>query len=104
MFLSSLNVWRRGSWTDSIPDGVASLESILCAEELRRRPWRAPDYGRENRALVTLASALADSPSTILQTLAEAILEITQSDSAGVSLLRKDDGGKRCCASRTRVV
>ena len=66
----------------SIPNGVASLESILCTEELRSRPWRAPDYGRENRALVTLASALADSPSTILQTLAEVILEITQSDSA----------------------
>ena len=38
----------------SIPDGVASLESIFCADELRRRPWRAPDYATENRALVAL--------------------------------------------------
>jgi len=79
----------------SIPDGAVSLESVLCTEELRRRPWRPPDYGKENCALVALAGALADSPRTILQTLAETILEVTQSDSAGVSLLTTDDGGKR---------
>src|SRR5262249_29565077 len=38
-------------------------------------------------------SALADSPGTILQTLAETILDITQCDSAGLSLLTRD--GKR---------
>ena len=42
----------------SIPDGVASLESTLCADELRRRPWRAPDYAMENRAPVALNNAL----------------------------------------------
>jgi len=41
-----------------IPDGVASLESILCTDELRRRPWRAPHYATENRALVALNNAL----------------------------------------------
>jgi len=79
----------------SIPAGVASLESILCTEELCRRPSRPPDYAKENRALVALARALADSPHTILQTLAETILEITQSDSAGISLLTTSDGGRR---------
>jgi hypothetical protein len=34
-------------------DGVASLESILCTEELHRRPARAPDYDKESRALVS---------------------------------------------------
>jgi hypothetical protein len=63
--------------------------------ELQRRPSRPPDYAKENRAIVALVSALADSPRTILQTLAEMILEITQSDSAGLSLLTRDDGGKR---------
>ena len=62
----------------SIPDGVVSLESILCTDELRRRPWRPPDYRKENRALVALASALAESPRTILQTLADTILEVSQ--------------------------
>jgi PAS domain S-box-containing protein len=71
------------------------LESILRTEELHRRPWRPSDYGKENRALVALAIALADSPHTVLQTLAETILDVAQCDSAGVSLLTKDDGGKR---------
>jgi PAS domain S-box-containing protein len=79
----------------SIPEGAVPLESILCTEELHLRPSRPPDYQKENCALVKLMSALADSPRTILQTLAETILEVTGADSAGVSLLTTDDGGKR---------
>jgi PAS domain S-box-containing protein len=79
----------------SIPPGTVSLATILCTEELRRRPRRPPDYEKENRALVALAGALVESPLDILQTLAEIILDVTQCDSSGVSLLTKDDGGKR---------
>jgi PAS domain S-box-containing protein len=68
----------------------APLESILCTEELHLRPSRPPDYEKENRAMVKLVSALADSPTTILQMLAETILDITQCDSAGLSLLTRD--------------
>ena len=75
---------------DSIPVGGVPLESILCTEELHRRPSRLPNHEKENRALVTLMCALADSPETILQTLAETILDITDSDSAGISLLTAD--------------
>jgi PAS domain S-box-containing protein len=75
----------------AIPEGAVPLESILCTEELHRRPWRPPDYEKENRALVALAIALADSPHTILQTLAEKALEVLQADSAGLSLLTKDE-------------
>ena len=57
---------------------TASLESILCTEELQRRPSRPPDYEKENQALVKLVSALADSPTTIFRTLAETIQDITQ--------------------------
>jgi GAF domain-containing protein len=39
---------------------------------------------------VALAIALADSPRTILQTLAEKVLEVLQADSAGLSLLTKE--------------
>ena len=78
------------SLTASVPEGGASLESILCTEELLRRPSRPPDYEKENRALVKLVSALADSPSTIFHTLAETIEDITQCDSAGLSLLTRD--------------
>jgi len=69
----------------SIPEAGAPLESILCTEELLRRPSRPPDYEKENRALVKLVSALADSPSTIFHTLAETIQDITQCDFAGLS-------------------
>jgi PAS domain S-box-containing protein len=82
----------------SIPE--ASLESILCTEELQRRPSRPPDYEKENRALVALMATLADSPSSIFQTLAETILDITQCDSAGLSLLTRDGKTPDGCGKR----
>lgn len=75
---------------NSVPEGAASLESILCTEELERRPARPPDYAKENAALVALASALAESRHTILEKLAETILRVTDSDSSGLSLLTSD--------------
>jgi PAS domain S-box-containing protein len=83
----------------SIPE-AASLQSILCTEELQRRPSRPPEYEKENRALVKLASTLADSPGTIFQTLAETILDITQCDSAGLSLLTRDGKTPDACGER----
>jgi hypothetical protein len=83
----------------SILAGAVPLESILCTEELHRRPSRPPDHEKENRSLVKLVSALADSPGNILQTLAETILDITQCDSAGLSLLTLD-GKRRTFAAR----
>jgi predicted Ser/Thr protein kinase len=68
-----------------------SLESIVCTQELRNRPSRSPDYEKENRALAALASALADSPRTILQTLADKVFELLHADSAGLSLLTNDE-------------
>ena len=40
---------------------------------------------------MALASALADSSRTILQTLADKVLEVLHADSAGLSLLTKDE-------------
>jgi PAS domain S-box-containing protein len=40
---------------------------------------------------VALVSVLADSPRSILQALAETVLEVLQADSAGLSLLTKDE-------------
>jgi len=79
---------------------TAPLESILCTDELHRRPSRPPDYEKENRALVKLVSALADSPATIFQTLAETILNVTQCDSAGLSLLTRDGKSPDVCGQR----
>jgi len=84
----------------SSPQPTASLDAILCTEELQCRPSRPPDYEKENRALVALMEALADSPGTIFQTLADTILDITQCDSAGLSLLTKDGKTPDVCGKR----
>ena len=76
-------------------DSSASLESVLCTGELHRRPAQPPDYETENRALFALAQALAESPGTILQNMAEIMLETCRAGSSGLSLLTTDDGGKR---------
>ena len=72
----------------SVP--TASLDSIVRTEQLLNRPSRPPDHEKENSALGALVSALADSPRTILQTLADKVLEVLGADSAGLSLLTKD--------------
>ena len=76
-------------------EGIAPLESILITEELYRRRSRSPDHEGENRALAGLVQALADNPDTILQVLAEKLLELLGGGSAGISLLTKD-GGRFC--------
>jgi PAS domain S-box-containing protein len=76
-------------------DVPVPLESILCTEELNSRPSRVPDFEKENRALLGLVRALSDAPQTILQTLADTILDTLRCGSAGISLLTTNDGGKR---------
>jgi signal transduction histidine kinase len=78
----------------------APLESILFTEELHRRPSRPPDYEKESRALLKLVKALAEAPSTILQALAETILDAIQCDSAGLSLLTSDGKTPDVCGKR----
>src|SRR6185437_2082623 len=75
--------------SDRPTEGIAPLESILITEELHRRTRRPPDYEGENRALAALVQALGDNPDTILQVLAEKLLELLGSGSAGLSLLTK---------------
>jgi len=71
--------------------GGVTLDAIVRTEELSRRPSRPPDHAGENKALVALSTALADSPWTILQSLAERVLEVLGADSAGLSLLTEDE-------------
>ena len=65
---------------------IAPLESILLTE-LHKRPRRQPRYEAEHRALMELIQALANSPRTILQVLADKVLEVLNAGSAGLSLL-----------------
>jgi PAS domain S-box-containing protein len=88
--IGSANSQSDVSLASSIPDEAVPLESILCTAELYTRPRRPADHEKENSALVALARALADSPRVIMQTLADKVLEILQADSAGLSLLTKN--------------
>ncbi len=74
----------------ALGDTLLPLESVLCTEQLNRRPPRAPDYATENHALLALAQALVDSPGTILQALSDAVIALLKADSAGLSLLTRD--------------
>jgi PAS domain S-box-containing protein len=73
-------------------DAPVALDSILCTEELSRRPSRPPEFEKENRALIALIQAMMDSPKDILQTLADTICEMLGCGSAGISLLSSDGG------------
>jgi len=65
----------------------------LTVETLAARSCRTPDYQGENRALVALASELAESPGTVLEKLAELVIELCRADSAGISVLGADETG-----------
>ena len=84
---------QRGEPSTSADAGSVPLQAIVRTEELGRRPYRAPDHETENRALAKLVGALAEAPATILQTLADTLLEVFKADSAGMSLLT--EGGDR---------
>jgi PAS domain S-box-containing protein len=61
--------------------------SISLASELSSRPSRPADHEAENRALTSLMRELAISPQSVLQKLAEVIVELCDAHSAGISLL-----------------
>jgi PAS domain S-box-containing protein len=71
--------------------GIATLDSVLITEQLRLRTSRPPEHEAQSGALGALVQALADAPDTILQVLAEKVLELLDTGSAGLSLLTKDD-------------
>jgi hypothetical protein len=72
--------------------GTHSVDAVDAptASTLAGRPSRAPDYQVENRALVALAREMADNPSTVLQKVADLVMELCRAGSAGVSILYLD--------------
>ncbi len=72
-------------------EAVATLEAILCIQELTCRVSHPPDYQKESRALGSLLQTLADSPDDVLQQLAQKILEVLRADSAGLSVLTPEE-------------
>ncbi len=72
-------------------DSATSLESVIITQELSSRAARRPNHEAVNRALVTLAQTMANSPERILQHLVETALHLCQAHSAGISLLEEED-------------
>jgi len=78
----------------SSPQPVVPLASILCTEELQRRPSRLPNSGAVTDALLKLARTMADSPESIMQQLVDSAMNLCQAHSAGISLLEEENGRK----------
>lgn len=64
-----------------------SAETVLCTEELQRRPQRPADLAAEIRALGILVHTFAETPDRILQTLVDTLLDTFHVGSAGCSVL-----------------
>ncbi len=69
-----------------------TIVSAASIAELSNRPSRPPDHAAENGALVALAQAMAASPDSILQRLADTALTLCRAHSSGLSLLEDGDG------------
>ncbi|MGE3771346.1 MAG: ATP-binding protein [Gammaproteobacteria bacterium] len=74
------------------------IESVLCTDELLRRPARPPDCWAENQALLALAQELTHSPGNVLQRLVDIAMSLCRAHSAGLSLLEEARAG---CPSAT---
>lgn len=66
------------------------LEAILRTEELWCRSRRAADYETDRHVIGRLVEALAQSPSSILQVLADTVHNVFRAGSAGLSLLNPE--------------
>ncbi len=75
---------------------AGDLEGLLITEDLARRPGRPPDHAVQSRALAALAREMADSPGTVLQRLADLIIELGLAQSAGISVLHRDEPAPGC--------
>jgi signal transduction histidine kinase/ActR/RegA family two-component response regulator len=67
-----------------------TVADVDIRSELLSRPQRPPNYQAEERALAALARQMSENPRHMLQTLAEAALDLCSADTAGVSLLEGD--------------
>ena len=71
---------------------TSDVNGVIITGDLDRRWSRSPDYQAENQALTSLAEAMSTNCGTVLQRLVELAMELTRSDSAGISLL--EQGGE----------
>ncbi len=68
------------------------LQSVETSPELQDRQSRPADYQAESLALAALAEEMANSPRSILQKLADALLKLCRAHSSGISILEEENG------------
>jgi hypothetical protein len=81
--------WPSDVLSETVPG--APLEEIIFRNELEQRPSRPPDDQLLDFAFKRLLDGMTSSPQTILQSLAETILQVVQCDSAGVSIVNDEN-------------
>lgn len=67
-----------------------ALEQVVITEELASRPHRQPDQAAIDAAILALTRRMAESPSEVLQRLAEATLELCDAHTVGISILERE--------------
>ena len=77
--------------SESLPDrrshpdeAIASFAAVDIRSALASRPYRAPNYEAEDRALAVLATELAVNPRNMLQKLVETALVLCRAETAGI--------------------
>jgi len=68
------------------------IRPVIANRLLEERPSRAPDYKAEVEATTEVIKALRETPTTVLTKLSEAVRQLTDADSAGVSLSGRNEG------------
>lgn len=75
---------------------MPSLDEVIITADLARRQTRPPDYEGENRALLGLMDCMAGrlTADEVLQKLVEVAMALCKAQSAGISLLERDQNGR----------
>src|SRR3954471_15323581 len=69
-----------------------SIDDVLITGLLASRPSRPPDFSAEAAAVNTLMASLFRSPKSVLQVLADKVIELTGACSSGISVAENDSG------------
>ena len=76
------------------------LQSVVTPTELHDRESRPADYQAESQALVALAEAMANSPRSVLQKLADALLKLCRAHPPGSAFWKRKMGTRFSLARR----
>lgn len=73
----------------SPPQGAVDLDTVIATAALAERPARRSDAARKTALLLSLMRDLALAPEAFFQKLVEAVLELSNAESSGISLLNE---------------